>query len=1271
MPDIPLLELSGAPPPRSKHTPLATVKFIGGLQTQRSPFASIDTRYNSRFLGGKPDSLIAGYNVEVSNALTLMRRYGLTAYGPTIPAPLAFYTYEQSAPPGLQTIVDTATAVYLYSPTAAGIVVYKSAGAGQTNFWTVVNTLYFGDGVDLFKLVGPNLLTQSNSFSSAPWTSLNAAFTTGQFDPVGGTAASNVSWAPFTGASAYLQQAVTPNYTPVAGNTFTASIWLRAISGSSSHVTLYLQDQTGATVASTVIALTQTWTKYQVTGTMGAGATQVVFNLGNPDTTATLQLYGAQLEIGGPASPTQLTTTQPQGVYLWGIVAPTTPPSLSQTVLSAFWANGHVYSVGDTITDNNGNLETVTIAGTSGATVPTWPLLAGTLTAGDGGVSGVTWVQGGPNGLSPKTGYKWYFAFLDQYTGQPSNVSPVSPSTAIFANNLGVSYLLSGSGSTDPQVNQIALYRNVDGGAFWYQEAVFPNPPGGGTWTFVDTIQDINLSSIFAPIGLLNSPPPAGAINPIWHQSRMWVSVGSLLYYSAGPDNASLLNIVQNGVIAESFAYANVIPLDKPIVRSFSTSAGLIVETTSDIWLVPGTDLTSFNPVKVLVGHGCLSYNASCMDGGTIWVYTSDRQFLSASSSAGSLEIGFPIGDLIQANINPANAYVVRHISGSVDNAVFLGDGATGWFRLNPNQIGASVSGEQSPVWSPFAVITGGAQALGSIETSPGVHQLLVGTPGVGGGSILSLGQLAGTGANSGAGVAWSNPNSVTLGNSATPASVELNTQVVFSTNDVEGGATGSGTSVSTGSVTTGVNNELGITAIFGTNSVVEPGTAGGTLTHGGSWTLDYQSSGIYNKLILIPGKSEPIDYYFTFGSEHQSLATAGAIAGTATISKNEAWSAVIATFKTGSGTAPTVVQKASASAYSPYAQAPSYTQLQKALTTAVTKGNFLVVAAGTSGDANALSLTDNLGNVFSPIQVTGQTAIFLAPITSSSAIDTIALNSTSTVGALAMTVYEITLPPAASGPFSSQLLQATNFNLNIPNNNITGVKVYVTGSQSSSSPDVTFTLSWIGAVGAPSYTFQLPTTSGTLSFGGTTSTWGQTLTAALLNATSFGFQLQANVAVTPNVTFNLSAVWVQISYLNASPVTYPVLFRDLTVFADNGTPFTWSATIGSLVLAAAGSLAETESITTQVRAANGVQPTVAVALGEIAGPFETLANPVNDPPQLAPSASVISNRFYLSQGTVPPLCQHAQIQLSGGATATRDELLSLTIRGALVPEQE
>src|SRR5690348_1733880 len=154
--------------------------------TQRSPFSQIDTRYGSQFLGGKPDALIAGSNCEISNSLTLQRRYGLSNFGPAIPAPLAFYPWRKTIPASIQTIVDTVDAVYNYSSTAAGILFFKSPGAGQTNFWGVVNTLYCGNGVDLFKVVGPNLLTYSNTFTNPIWKIVSGggtlSLTPGQFD---------------------------------------------------------------------------------------------------------------------------------------------------------------------------------------------------------------------------------------------------------------------------------------------------------------------------------------------------------------------------------------------------------------------------------------------------------------------------------------------------------------------------------------------------------------------------------------------------------------------------------------------------------------------------------------------------------------------------------------------------------------------------------------------------------------------------------------------------------------------------------------------------------------------------------------------------------------------------------------------------------------------------------------------------------------------------------------------------------------------------------
>jgi len=128
------------------------------------------------------------------------------------------------------------------------------------------------------------------------------------------------------------------------------------------------------------------------------------------------------------------------------------------------------------------------------------------------------------------------------------------------------------------------------------------------------------------------------------------------------------------------------------------------------------------------------SYNDLGLDGSTIYMYTSDSQALQVSPNSGSVEIGFAIGDTLAATFSPLNGFVVRHVSGE-DNAVFFADGSTGWYRLNPNQVGASMSGEQTPVWSPKADFTasiGGIGAIASIETSAGVIQLLVGQTVVG-----------------------------------------------------------------------------------------------------------------------------------------------------------------------------------------------------------------------------------------------------------------------------------------------------------------------------------------------------------------------------------------------------------------------------------------------------------------------------------------------------------------------------------------------------------
>ena len=1105
MPDVALFDVAGVRPEKpNKYNSLATLKWIGGLQTQRSPFMSIDTRYNSRYLGGKPDALIAGSNIELNNKLMLQRRPGLLPYGPSIPSPDFFFSWQQSTlsnfvatvdptfsiyPSGnLQLITDTATNgttapgnIYNYSPTYAGIIVEKSPLSQQTSFQTVINTMYMGDGVDLLKMTGANLLTQSNVFNVAPWSSVGVtSFTSGQLDPTGASNATGVLFST-TGSStsSYILQHVTPNYMPVGGNTFTFSIWMKASSGSPT-IFLQMTDSTGAVMVNTQQTLTTSWALYQVTGVAASAATFVTVILNDPSSSViTYNLYGAQLEAGGPATPTAITTNKPLGVWLWGIEAPSAAPTFTLSSQSgstgAPWTPDHAYSqttfaltsvaatsggsavytssgtftsavVGryfsvtgftnssnnstapgfvasaftthtitlnnlsavaeshaavltelDTIVDSNGNLEVAYTPGTSGGSQPVWnPVqggstsdglqnvivqsigqqfsatggavtLATNVTAGNtvlafvaflgsgtsttvsssvdgsltklkqftsrqlnlscfyflssaGGAStftfasagnptwiGVaevepmsasdgtpgsnivadsssalfltgaitttnvpdllisfatflnassgfeigntpvgyqniigqqqtaipqgnfwnntvafevpaaagtfnpTWTVTNPNsgfndaigitvgfkstvgtlvwynvgqtaqtGLTPKTGYTYYYAFVNTYTGQRSDVSPLSASTGA---QTGVAVNVTGTGmqtvpgpvvqtfdangysssyDEDPQVDAIEVYRNTDGGGFWYQippslmtntsglytapnGTVYLKNPGTatspGTWFFTDTVLDTQLNTqIFAPIAFLNARPPVGLKNLEFFDGRLWGSVNNFLYYATAADDATLINVLENGVSAESWEPTNYIPFNSAIVRSVATGNGLVIFTTTDVWVIQGTNLAQYNPVKVLTGVGLGTYNGLCIDGSNIMLYTRDRECLMFNLNAGAAEIGFLIGDLIESNINPLFCYLARHVKGSQDNAFYFGDGSTGWFRLNPNQYGASASGEQTPIWSPFATIAsaGGAGALASIEVQPGIKQLLVGRTGTGTGPVLN-----------------------------------------------------------------------------------------------------------------------------------------------------------------------------------------------------------------------------------------------------------------------------------------------------------------------------------------------------------------------------------------------------------------------------------------------------------------------------------------------------------------------------------------------------
>src|ERR1700752_1783562 len=117
-----VLQLAGAQLDKpQKHIPLYINRWFTGWVTQRNPFVQPNGRADYRFYGGRPDALLDGLNIEVSNSGTLKRRPGFTAYTTATftNALLSGYSWFQLTQAGttnLFLMVSNSTNVYSVTP---------------------------------------------------------------------------------------------------------------------------------------------------------------------------------------------------------------------------------------------------------------------------------------------------------------------------------------------------------------------------------------------------------------------------------------------------------------------------------------------------------------------------------------------------------------------------------------------------------------------------------------------------------------------------------------------------------------------------------------------------------------------------------------------------------------------------------------------------------------------------------------------------------------------------------------------------------------------------------------------------------------------------------------------------------------------------------------------------------------------------------------------------------------------------------------------------
>jgi hypothetical protein len=215
---------------------------------------------------------------------------------------------------------------------------------------------------------------------------------------------------------------------------------------------------------------------------------------------------------------------------------------------------------------------------------------------------------------------------------------------------------------------------------------------------------------------------------PAYHLGRVWGIVDNRVVNSAGPDT----NFNGNTVFPP-LSQAIFPALAKRLLPVTVSNGGLLVWTSSGVQIILGTG-TAANPFYATMYEPSVNlggYDALDVLGSTVYFMESNGKVSSFDPQSGYTEIGFPVGDQfkkvttggISASLyDPSTTFLSWNIQSSGETAMYVADGAVGWFRM-----AAIAPPENGLVWCPRAAIAGGTSAVQSIETSPGNYDLLIG----------------------------------------------------------------------------------------------------------------------------------------------------------------------------------------------------------------------------------------------------------------------------------------------------------------------------------------------------------------------------------------------------------------------------------------------------------------------------------------------------------------------------------------------------------------
>jgi hypothetical protein len=219
--------------------------------------------------------------------------------------------------------------------------------------------------------------------------------------------------------------------------------------------------------------------------------------------------------------------------------------------------------------------------------------------------------------------------------------------------------------STDPQVNQIRIFRTTDSATGLGGQAYFeiPNSPvPNANANINDSAADANLNALsIAPIPTFNDPPtPMRGM--VYYSGRIWGFTGNKVWFTG-------LEEITIGVPEESMPSGiagNFWSFDQPLqalaVTGIGANQALGVLSGGRIYVVQGNTLDTFVRYAVSTRRGCRNLTCISQLGGVVaWLDSAQQVWASDGTNLNELSTLIR-NDL--AGINPATSSVTFHTAG-------------------------------------------------------------------------------------------------------------------------------------------------------------------------------------------------------------------------------------------------------------------------------------------------------------------------------------------------------------------------------------------------------------------------------------------------------------------------------------------------------------------------------------------------------------------------------------------------------------------------------